>query len=121
MKAVAIETGSVLGVLGGGQLGAMFTMAARRLGYHVAVWDPDPEAPAHRVATHSFPLPFDDQHVLAHFADLVSVVTYEWENIPAELCRALEQRKPVRPSSAVLSVIQDRFARAAYPFLITDK
>ncbi len=83
-------------------------MAACRLGYNVAVWDPDPEAPAHRLATHSFPVPFTDQHILAHFADLVSVVTYEWENIPAELCRVLEQRKPVRPSSAVLSVIQDR-------------
>ncbi len=112
--AVAIEAGSVLGVLGGGQLGAMFTMAARRLGYHVAVWDPDPEATAHRVATHSFPLPFDDQHVLAHFADLVSVVTYEWENIPAELCRALEQRKLVRPSAAVLSVIQDRLEQKGF-------
>ena len=111
MKAGVIAPGSVLGVLGGGQLGAMFTVAAYRLGYHVAVWDPDPEAPAHRVATHSFPFPFTDQHVLARFADLVSVVTYEWENIPAELCRALEQRKPVCPSSAVLSVIQDRIAQ----------
>jgi Phosphoribosylaminoimidazole carboxylase (NCAIR synthetase) len=49
-----MEPECVLGVLGGGQLGAMFTMAARRLGYHVAVWDPDPEAPAHRVATAQF-------------------------------------------------------------------
>jgi 5-(carboxyamino)imidazole ribonucleotide synthase len=114
VKAVVIETGSVLGVLGGGQLGAMFTMAARRLGYHVAVWDPDPEAPAHGVATHSFPLPFNDRHVLARFADLVGVVTYEWENIPAEVCRALEQRKPVRPSSAVLSKIQDRLEQKEF-------
>ena len=114
MKSVFIEPGSVLGVLGGGQLGAMFTMAARRLGYYVAVWDPDPEAPAHRIATHSFPFPFNDQHMIARFADLVSVVTYEWENIPAELCRALEQRKPVRPSSAVLSVIQDRLEQKGF-------
>jgi 5-(carboxyamino)imidazole ribonucleotide synthase len=111
---MALETESVLGVLGGGQLGAMFTMAACRLGYQVAVWDPDPEAPAHRIATHSFPDPFTDQHILARFADLVSVVTYEWENIPAELCRALEQRKPVRPSSAVLSVIQDRLEQKEF-------
>jgi 5-(carboxyamino)imidazole ribonucleotide synthase len=114
VKAVVIEPGSVLGVLGGGQLGAMFTMAACRLGYRVAVWDPDPEAPAHRVATHSFPAPFTDQHILTRFADLVSVVTYEWENIPAELCRTLEQRKPVRPSSAVLSVIQDRLEQKGF-------
>ena len=114
MKAVAREPESVLGVLGGGQLGAMFTMAARRLGYHVAVWDPDPEAPSHRVATHSFSASFNDQHILERFADLVSVVTYEWENIPAALCRALEQRKPVRPSSAVLSVIQDRLEQKGF-------
>ena len=111
MTAGVIAPGSVLGVLGGGQLGAMFTVAACRLGYHVAVWDPDPEAPAHRIATHSFPFPFTDQQVLTRFADLVSVVTYEWENIPAELCRALEQRKPVCPSSAILSVIQDRITQ----------
>ncbi|OGW48729.1 MAG: 5-(carboxyamino)imidazole ribonucleotide synthase [Nitrospirae bacterium RBG_19FT_COMBO_58_9] len=92
----------------------MFTLAARRLGYPVAVWDPDPEAPAHRVATHSFPVSFTDQHILARFADMVSVVTYEWENIPGELCRALEQRKPVRPSSAVLRVIQDRLEQKGF-------
>ena len=114
MKDLVLTTGSVLGVLGGGQLGAMFTMAACRLGYHVAVWDPDPEAPAHRVATHSFPVPFTDQHMLARFAELVSVVTYEWENVPAELCRALEQRRPVRPSSAVLSVIQNRLEQKGF-------
>jgi 5-(carboxyamino)imidazole ribonucleotide synthase len=78
------------------------------------VWDPDPEAPAHLVATHSFPAPFTDQEAFARFADLVSVVTYEWENIPAELCRSLEHQKPVRPSSAVLSVIQDRFEQKQF-------
>ncbi|TKB73627.1 MAG: 5-(carboxyamino)imidazole ribonucleotide synthase [Nitrospira sp.] len=114
MKSVVIEPGSVLGVLGGGQLGAMFAMAASRLGYRVAVWDPDPEAPAHRVATHSFPASFTDQRTFTQFADLVSAVTYEWENIPAELCRALEAQKPVRPSSAVLSVIQDRLEQKGF-------
>ncbi len=114
MKAGVIAPGSVLGVLGGGQLGAMFTMAACRLGYHVAVWDPDPDAPAHRIATHSFPVPFTDQHVRARFADLVGVVTYEWENIPAELCRALEQKRPVRPSSGVLTIIQDRLEQKGF-------
>ncbi len=114
MRPGVIEPGSILGVLGGGQLGAMFAMAARRLGYHVAVWDPDPAAPAHRLASHSFPAPFTDSHTLTRFADLASVVTYEWENIPAEVCRVLEQRKPVRPSSAVLSVIQDRLEQKRF-------
>jgi 5-(carboxyamino)imidazole ribonucleotide synthase len=114
VKSVVIEPGSVLGLLGGGQLGAMFTMAARRLGYPVAVWDPDPEAPAHHIAAYSFPLPFNDQPTEARFADLASVVTYEWENVPAELCRSLERRKSVRPSSAVLSVIQDRLEQKSF-------
>jgi len=114
VKAEVVEPGSVLGVLGGGQLGAMFTLAARRLGYQVAVWDPDPEAPAHRFATYNFSAPFHDQPSLVRFADLVSAVTYEWENIPVELCRALEQQKPVRPSSAVLNVIQDRLEQKGF-------
>ncbi|MDH4186338.1 MAG: hypothetical protein OEV08_05025, partial [Nitrospira sp.] len=107
MTTAVIEPGSVLGVLGGGQLGMLFTLAARRMGYRVAVWDPDGEAPAHQFATHSFSASFTDQEAQTRFADLVSGVTYEWENVPAELCRALELQRPVRPSSAVLSVIQD--------------
>ncbi|MEO5954568.1 MAG: 5-(carboxyamino)imidazole ribonucleotide synthase [Nitrospiraceae bacterium] len=114
MKAEVVEPGAVLGVLGGGQLGAMFTLAARRLGYRVAVWDPDPEAPAHCLATYNFSASFHDQPSLVQFADLVSAVTYEWENIPAELCHALEQQKPVRPSSAVLNVIQDRLEQKGF-------
>lgn len=114
MKTNVIKPGSVLGVLGGGQLGAMFAMAARRLGYHVAVWDPDPEAPAHHIASHSFSAPFTDLRILDRFSSLASVVTYEWENVPAELCRVLEQRKPVHPSSAVLSVIQDRLEQKGF-------
>src|SRR5262249_35902637 len=73
-----------------------------------------PEAPAHRISTHSFPISFNDLHMLERFADLVSGVTYEWENIPTMLCRALERRRPVRPSSAVLSVIQDRIEQKGF-------
>src|SRR5262245_22392065 len=109
-----ILPGSVLGVLGGGQLGAMFAAAASRLGYPVAVWDPDVDAPAHRLARHSFSRPFSDQETTAQFARLVSAVTYEWENVPASLCRDLEQRRPVRPSSTVLHIIQDRIEQKTY-------
>jgi len=109
-----IEPGSVLGVLGGGQLGAMFTIAAQRMGYQVAVWDPDPDAPAHRLAERSFPTSFSDQLVLGQFLDVVSAVTYEWENVPVSLCRTLEATKPVRPSSAVLHVIQDRLEQKGF-------
>ncbi len=109
-----IEPGAVLGVLGGGQLGAMFAEAAGRLGYRVAVWDPDPDAPAHRLATYAFPASFSDQQALAKFADLVSVVTYEWENVPATLCQDLERTKSVLPSSALLRIVQDRLEQKGF-------
>jgi 5-(carboxyamino)imidazole ribonucleotide synthase len=109
-----IEPGSVLGVLGGGQLGAMFARAAARLDYRVAVWDPDSDAPAHRLAAYSFTKPFADQEAFAQFADVVSVATYEWENVPAELCERLERRKPVRPSGSVLRRIQNRLVQKTF-------
>lgn len=114
MNISPIEPGSVLGVLGGGQLGAMFSSAAMRLGFRIAVWDPDPEAPAHRLASYSFPRSFSDLGAAKEFVELVSVVTYEWENIPARLCEVLERTKPVRPSSAVLGFIQNRLVQKSF-------
>ena len=110
----AIEPGSVLGVLGGGQLGALFARAATTLGYRVAVWDPDPDAPAHRLATHSFAAPFTDLTTATAFAAVASVVTYEWENVPAELCERLERERPVRPSGGVLRHIQNRLVQKRF-------
>ncbi len=101
-------------MLGAGQLGAMFASAALGLGYRVAVWDPDPDAPAHRVATHSFPRPFTDQQTIEQFARLVSVVTYEWENVPVDLCQRLEQTTPVRPASDLLRIIQNRLSQKTF-------
>jgi len=109
-----VKSGAVLGVLGGGQLGAMFTAASRRLGYPVAVWDPDPDAPAHRFADYSFPNSFDDSAAYERYVALVSAVTYEWENVPLLLCERLEQRIAVRPSSRILGVIQDRVEQKSF-------
>lgn len=109
-----LEPGSVLGVLGGGQLGAMFIAAARRMGYRVAVWDPDPEAPAHQTAVHSFTTPFSDPASREQFASIVQAATLEWENVPAELCGWLEERCPMRPSSMVLRMLQDRIAQKQF-------
>lgn len=97
-----------MGVLGGGQLGAMFAAAALRMGYRVTVWDPDPDAPAHRFASVSFATPFSDAVTSRDFSRSVDAVTLEWENVPAALCEQLAERHPVRPSGAVLRVIQDR-------------
>ncbi|MBK9307208.1 MAG: 5-(carboxyamino)imidazole ribonucleotide synthase [Nitrospira sp.] len=109
-----LEPGAVVGMLGGGQLGAMFASAARRMGYHVAVWDPDAEAPAHQIARHSFTTLFSDLSSREQFARMVQATTMEWENVPAELCRWLEKRRPMMPSSSVLGTLQDRIAQKQF-------
>ena len=114
MNVTVIDPGATLGVLGGGQLGAMFATAARRLGYAVVVWDPDPEAPAHRLADSSLIRPFTDSAARQDFIRRVCAVTYEWENVPADLCEQLERDVPVRPSSRVLRVIQDRIEQKTF-------
>lgn len=114
MNATVIDPGATLGVLGGGQLGTMFATVARRMGYTIAVWDPDPEAPAHRIADYSFTTPFTDADARKEFPRRVRAVTYEWENVPADLCEQLEQEVPVRPSSRVLRVIQDRIEQKTF-------
>ena len=109
-----ILPGAMLGVLGGGQLGAMFTTAARQLGYGVAVWDPDADAPAHKTADRSFSAPFTDLDTLQQFSSAVSAVTYEWENIPVAVAGALERSVPVRPAGAILGVLQNRLDHKSF-------
>lgn len=109
-----IEPGAMLGVLGGGQLGSMFANAARRLGYRVAVWDPDREAPGLKVADLPLTAPFTDRSALDQFADAIEAATYEWENIPAETCEALERHVPVRPGSFVLRLLQNRLHQKSF-------
>lgn len=109
-----IEPGSTIGVLGGGQLGAMFTAAAHRLGYRVAVWDPDPDAPALKPADLPFAAPFTDQASLAKFAASIKAATYEWENIPAATVQALERQVPVRPAPRILQIIQNRIEQKTF-------
>jgi len=109
-----IESGSTLGVLGGGQLGAMFTAAAKRLGYRVAVWDPDPDAPALKLADLPLAAPFTDKASLDKFAASIAAATYEWENIPAATVQALEQRVPVRPAPRILQIIQNRLEQKTF-------
>jgi 5-(carboxyamino)imidazole ribonucleotide synthase len=109
-----IPSGSTLGVLGGGQLGALFTAAARRLGYRVAVWDPDPDAPALKLADLPLAAPFTDQASLDTFSSSIKAATYEWENIPAATVQALERQVPVRPSPRILQIIQNRLEQKTF-------
>jgi 5-(carboxyamino)imidazole ribonucleotide synthase len=92
----------------------MFAQAARRLGYGVAVWDPDPDAPAHRWADHACVAPFFDEGTLKAWTDLVGRVTYEWENVPVALCERLERAVPVRPGSRVLRLLQNRIEQKEF-------
>jgi 5-(carboxyamino)imidazole ribonucleotide synthase len=104
----------MLGVLGGGQLGAMFTAASKRLGYRVAVWDPDPDAPALKLADLPLAAPFTDQASLATFSTSIAAATYEWENIPAATVQALERGVPVRPAPRILQIIQNRIEQKTF-------
>ncbi len=100
--------GRQIGVIGGGQLGRMFAVAARRLGYRVAVWSDDPRAPAFAVADLAVRAPYDDAAALDAFTGAVDVVTVEFENLPQALLEEIEARVPLRPSAAAVAATQHR-------------
>ncbi|RIK87191.1 MAG: 5-(carboxyamino)imidazole ribonucleotide synthase [Planctomycetota bacterium] len=100
--------GAMLGVLGSGQLGRMFAMAAARLGYRVHVFAPEPDAPAADVAFRQTVAPFDDADAVAQFARSVDAVTFEFENIPIAAAETAARYAPVRPAGTVLHATQDR-------------
>lgn len=103
-----ILPGGTLGVLGGGQLGRMFTAEARRMGYRVIVLDPDPDAPAGQLADHHIAKSWNDQDALAELAESCDAVTTEFENVPASVLRALAAHVPVRPRADAVATTQDR-------------
>lgn len=100
--------GATLGVLGSGQLGRMFAMSARRLGYRVQVYSPDSDTPAGQLADREWTADYDDLDSLSAFAAEVDVVTVEFENIPSLTLEHLEQFVPVRPGPHVLHAAQNR-------------
>ena len=104
----AIAPGGRIGILGGGQLGRMLAMAAAELGFKCHIYCPDTEVPAADVAAALTRAPYDDADALARFADNVDVVTYEFENVPAETARILSEHAPVRPGAIALATAQDR-------------
>lgn len=94
--------------MGNGQLGRMAALAAAQLGYRVHVFGPDADSPAEQVANRSTVAAYDDHVALANFARAVDVVTFEFENVPAEGVKLLSELVPVRPNWRVLEVAQDR-------------
>lgn len=109
-----ILPGATLGMLGGGQLGAMFTLAARSLGYHVIVLDPDPDSPAGRVADEHIHAGYVDDWALDQLAGSCAAITTEFENIPAAALRRLAAHCPVRPSAQALEIAQERLREKAF-------
>jgi 5-(carboxyamino)imidazole ribonucleotide synthase len=103
-----ITPGATIGILGGGQLGRMTAMAAAQLGYRCHIFTPERDSPASQVAAHTTVAQYDDRTALAAFARAVDVVTYEFENIPADPVTFLAGIVPVRPKPDVLATCQDR-------------
>lgn len=109
-----ILPGATLGVLGSGQLGRMFTIAARRLGYRVHVLSPDQETPTGQVADLEIQADYHDLDRVAEFAKGVSVVTFEFENVPAETTEVCNRFGPVRPAGSVLYTSQNRLREKTF-------
>jgi 5-(carboxyamino)imidazole ribonucleotide synthase len=103
-----IAPGANLGLLGGGQLGRMFTVAARTLGYRVTVLDPDPFSPAAEFATGHLDAQYSDPAALESLATTCAAVTTEFENAPAQALDAIATFTIVRPSGSAVAVAQDR-------------
>ena len=100
--------GATLGMIGGGQLGRYFVIAARKLGYEVAVLDPAAEAPAMQLATHPIVGGYDDEHALAQLVSLSDAITIEFENVPYESLAWLSNKVRVAPSASCARIAQDR-------------
>ena len=103
-----IEPGSTIGVLGGGQLGRMTGQAARALGYGFAVYEPQTKSPAGHVADLEINAPYSDESALGRLAEAADVVTYEFENVPVEATRVLEEKVRLHPRPEILHICQNR-------------
>ncbi|MGH2465743.1 MAG: ATP-grasp domain-containing protein, partial [Candidatus Limnocylindrales bacterium] len=105
---------ATIGIIGGGQLGRMLAMAARAMGYRIAIMDPDPECPSASVADDLVVGGYDDVAAAIRLAEASAVVTYELEHVAAAVGRAVAQRRPLRPSVRALEVTQDRLAERRF-------
>lgn len=106
--------GSTIGVLGSGQLGRMFAIAARRMGYRVHTYSPEYDTPTGQVADVEVTAPYDDLDAVRSFARRVDVVTFEFENVSAAAAAAASEHAPVRPRGDVLAVCQNRIREKAF-------
>ena len=110
----AILPPAMLGILGGGQLGRMFTVAAKTMGYRVTVLDPDPMAPAAEFADVHLCQAYDDTEALNTLANTCAAITTEFENVPADVLRFLGKSVPVAPSGDAVAIAQDRIVEKEF-------
>ena len=109
-----ILPGATLGVLGGGQLGRMFTTAALTMGYDVVVLDPDPESPAGRIATEHVDADYADGAALDYLGRACAAITTEFENVPAASLESLARHCLVRPGAKAVAITQDRIREKTF-------
>jgi len=114
MSNAPLPTGSTIGIIGGGQLGRMLSVAASRLGFKSHIFEPGANPPAAQVADAVTTAGYDDAAALKAFAESVDVITYEFENIPTEALDIVEAIRPVRPCREALRVSQDRLVEKAF-------
>lgn len=110
----SIAPGAALGILGSGQLGRMFALAARRMGYRVHTYSPERNTPTGQVADKEVQAPYEDLDALAAFCKEVDVVSFEFENVPALASDCAAQFVPVRPRGEVLHIIQNRLREKSF-------
>src|SRR6266508_3890819 len=109
-----LQPGSVVGILGGGQLGRMLALAAARLGLKCHIYAPEGDNPAFDVAFARTEAAYDDRQALESFAAAVDVITYEFENVPAETAAFLGERLPLAPGPEILAISQDRLTEKSF-------
>jgi 5-(carboxyamino)imidazole ribonucleotide synthase len=109
-----ILPGAAIGVLGSGQLGRMFAIAARRMGYRVHTFSPDSDTPTGQVSDVEIAASYDDLDAVRRFARGVSAVTFEFENVPAATAAAAAECAPVRPAGSVLHTTQQRIREKTF-------
>jgi 5-(carboxyamino)imidazole ribonucleotide synthase len=115
MTAFPLAPGSTIGILGGGQLGRMLCLAAARLGFDTAILTPQPNAPASRVAARTFVADYDDAAALEALAGCAEVITFEFENVPAQAVDRLTLLgAEVAPNARALAVAQDRIEEKTF-------
>lgn len=113
-KSQKILPGATLGVLGSGQLGRMFAIAARKMGYRVHTLSPESDSPTGQVADQEITASYDDLDAVSDFAKQVSAVTFEFENVPSATAEVAARFAPVRPAGQVLHVTQHRLREKTY-------